>query len=124
MQDVTVRKADLIEKITANREAHRAIFLEAVDGYRGLAEEMLQKHLAEVRSGQMKVVRVVLDAPVDHTRDYDRVLAMLGMSVDDQITLAQSDFAQYVLDDWSWKRQFLTSNSTYSGTAATQLREM
>lgn len=117
MKDIKVTKAALIEKIQSNRDAHRAIFLEAVDGYRVMAEKILEQHLAEIRSGKMKVVFVTLPAPDDHTRDYDRVLAMLDMSVEEEITLSQADFAQYVQDDWSWKRAFLTSNSTYSATA-------
>lgn len=121
MKEVTVKKRDLTEKLTANRAAHRAIFDEAVAGYQAMAEKLLEQHLAEVRAGKMKVVNVFLDVPEDHTRDYDRVLGMLEMSVADEVTLSQQDFAMYVQDDWSWKRQFLTSNSTYSGTAARAL---
>lgn len=31
---------------------------------------------------------------------------MLAMSVEDQIELTSQEFAQYVRDDWAWKRQF------------------
>jgi hypothetical protein len=56
--------------------------------------------------------------PEDHTRDYDRVIAMLERHQGEAIDLLEDDFAMYVQDDWAWKAQFLASNSGYSGKAA------
>lgn len=121
MEDVTVDKAALLEALQENRANHKAIFDEAMDGYAKEAEAQLQRHLDEVRAGKVKVISVHLPMPEEHTKDYDRAIKMVEMSVSNQITLTENDFAMYVMDDWAWKRQFLASNSTYSGTARASL---
>lgn len=121
MESVTVNKSDLLEALNTNRDAHRAIFEEALAGYKTEAERLLEGHLAAVRSGKVRTVLVNLPMPEDHTRDYDRAIKMIEMSVDTEITIDETSFSQYVMDDWRWKRQFLTSNSTYSIAAAEML---
>lgn len=44
----------------------------------------------------------------------------LEMSVDDEIVLDESSFAEYVMDDWDWQHQFLSDSSAYSLTARTK----
>lgn len=121
MDKVKVRKDELLESVRANRDAHQAIYDEAVAGYKELAKAELKKHLRDVDRGAMQVISVMLPAPVNHTKDYDRVITMLEMSVDDEIELHEDEFAQYVMDDWRWKQQFLTSNAAYSATASKSL---
>lgn len=123
MDRVTVKKDALLEALRTNREAHQGIFDEAVEGYQQEAERRLKAHLKEVRSGKMKQVAVFLDVPVNHTKDYDRIIKMVEMSVDDEIVLTQQNFSAFVMDDWTWKQQFLTSNSTYSATATRMLEQ-
>lgn len=121
MEDITVEKATLIEAITANRKGHRAIFEEAVEGYKEQVEKVLEERLAEIRRGQIIHISVNLPLPQDHTRDYDRVLKMLEMSVDETVTLDETTFAMYVMDDWNWKHGFLQTNSAYSASARAAL---
>ncbi len=35
------------------------------------------------------------------------------MDVNENVTLDANEFSNYVMDDWSWKEQFNTSNSLY-----------
>lgn len=121
MKDVTVPKAELRTVVQKNRDAHLGIFEEAVDGYREQVLVSLQNHINEVRQGRVKHVLINFPYPEDHTRDYDRVLTMLDMSIEDEIVLDETDFAMYVMDDWGWKRQFLVANAAYSTTARSQL---
>jgi hypothetical protein len=121
MEEVTVDKEDLLTRLRANRDAHRTIFSEAVVGYRDAVITALERHLDEVKNGTVRTITVNLPEPEDHTKDYDRIITMCEMNVKDQITLTQDEFAQYVMDDWRWKRQFLASNSAYSQTARSQL---
>ena len=118
---VRLKKDEVLDALRANRDAHQSIYDEAVAGYKELAKQQLKKHLRDVERGAMQVVNIMLPAPVNQTKDYDRVIKMLEMDVRDEIELSQGEFAMYVMDDWSWKRQFLTSNSTYSATAASSL---
>ena len=117
MENVTVTKSALLEALKENRDAHQAIFEEALDGYKAETERLLKEHLKAVRSGKVQAIYVNLPVPEDHTRDYDRAIRMIDMSVDSEITIDETSFRQYVMDDWRWKHQFLSSNSTYSATA-------
>lgn len=117
MREVTVSKDELTKIVTENRGEHRAIFEEAVDGYKKRAVELLEEHIARIKKGKLERVSVSLPVPEDHTSDYDRVLKMLAMSVDDEVTLDEQTFAEYVMDDWGWQKQFLASSSVYSKMA-------
>lgn len=118
MESVVVRKNEILQAIEKNREKHRAIFEEAVEGYKTRAVEMLEDHIERIKNGKLERVYVVLPEPSDHTADYDRAIAMLKMHVPAEIEIDTNSFANYVLDDWHWKREFLTTNAAYSATAA------
>ena len=111
MQSVTVKLQDLIERIRINRNSHRELFLKAQEGYRKLVIEELDRMLADAKAGRPIQRSISLSEPSDHTQDYDRVIAMLEMSVDDTVTLNASDFDRYVLDNWDWSR-FVRSTNT------------
>lgn len=120
MNSVRVNKAHLLTKLKENREKHRAIFLEALEGYRKEAIRQLEAQLARAKSSKKFTVYINLTQPSDQTKDYDRAIGMLNMSLDTEIALSEQDYKNYVLDDWTWKSQFLASNSAYSATAAGQ----
>lgn len=113
-----VDKSDLLEKVKENRAQHRAIFEEAIEGYRKEGVRLLEEHIARIKNGRLERVYVQLPQPEDHTSDYDRIITMLEMSEETSIELDEGDFATFVMDDWGWKNQFLASNSSYSATAA------
>lgn len=121
MEKVTVRKDELMEALQENRAKHEAIFLEAVEGYKAEAVRQLEEHIDRIRAGKLPEIFVRLAAPANHTREYDRAIRMLEMEVGDQVDIDAHSFGCYVMDDWDWKRQFLTSNSVYSATAAAAL---
>lgn len=114
MHSVKVKREVLLERIRGNRDAHRAIFEDALIGYRRLAVQELEHSLEEARSGRKIRRSLTLVEPEDHTGEYDRVIDMLENSVDDEITLDAGSYAQYMRDEWAWKRQFLASNSGYT----------
>ena len=122
MREVTVDKAQLIGKVQNNRDDHRKIFEEAVEGYKKEGVRLLEEHIERIKKGKLERVYVSLPEPEDHTSDYDRVLKMLEMHTGHEVTIDEDSFASYVMDDWSWKRQFLQTNSAYSVTAAAALK--
>lgn len=111
---ITVKKEDLLEKLTENRKRHREIFLEAQKGYREEAIRLLDKALQDARNGRKINTVIYMDSPVDQTKDYDRVIGMLTMATDTEIDLSESDYAKFVMDDWGWKEDFLLKNSLYT----------
>jgi hypothetical protein len=124
MNVVRVKKDELRAKIQANRDRHREVFLDALDGYRAEAIRQLEEHIERIRAGDPSVVRVYIDAPEDHTADYDVVLAMIDMEVEDTIQLSHQAFTQYVMDDWSWKRAWLQTASVYAAESVSKNYEV
>lgn len=114
MQNIRVNKFELRDTLTKNRAEHRKIFEEAVEGYRKEVISRLEDHLERVKEGSLIRVYVSLPQPSDHTADYDRALQMLEWSLDEEIEIDEQTFSELVMDDWSWKREFLTTNSAYS----------
>jgi len=119
MQNVKVARVAVMARIKENRDKHRAIVLEAMEGYRKTAIEELDRMLSDARKGKRIAQHLDLIQPTDHTKDYDRVIDMMSMSTEAEITLSANDFARYVRDEWEWREQFLHSNAMYSRTAAT-----
>lgn len=114
MKNVTVDKADLLDKMRSNRDGHRDQFLRALEGYRKAVVAELEKHLDMARTNGPIHLRVQLPTPQDHTADYDRVIGMLEMSTGDEIGLSEADYECYVLDDWDWSQHVQATSSRYS----------
>ena len=115
------KKDELLAIIKKNRQEHREIFEEACDGY----EKRMIAHLATMM-GDVKARRPVshhisLVQPVDQTKEYDRAIKMLNMCVEEEIELTEDKFANYVMDDWHWKGEFLGANSSYSRKAQSMM---
>lgn len=113
MDKVVVNKQELLDKLVENRLKHNEIFLAAQLNYRQQMITELDRMLKEAREGKRFQRSVTLCEPVDHTKEYDAAIAMLTMSTDGEIQISHNDFAMFVLDDWQWKRNFLTTNSAY-----------
>jgi hypothetical protein len=75
--------------IQTNRDPHRELFLKAQEGYRKLVIEELDRMLADAKAGRQISRSINLAKPVDHTADYDGILAMLKMSVHHQPKLCR-----------------------------------
>lgn len=115
MEIVKIKKSELLETLRKNRQEHRAIFEEAQVGYRAEAIKLLDKALQDAKAGRTIITFVKLNSPIDQTKDYDRAIKMIEMSVDENIEISEADFANYVLDDWHWKQNFMTTNAFYCG---------
>lgn len=114
MENVKVKRNDLLSKLEANRDKHRSLFLKAQDGYRALVIKELDKSLEDARNGGAIRTVISMQAPQDHTDEYDNVIAMLRMSVDDVIELDSHSFQCYVMDKWTWAQAAAFLNSTYA----------
>lgn len=113
MQKVTVKRDELLEVLNTNRQEHRAGFERAVEGYKERVVEELERNLADVRAGRVVRVYITLPMPEDHTKDYDQVIKMVEMSVQDQIELMNMEFQQFVMDDWAWKAGWTETANSY-----------
>jgi hypothetical protein len=123
MREVKVKTAELLEKVKANREKHIKEYEEAVAGYKEAATEAVEKAMAKLKKqiedlqeGEVLHLAAVvfdLEVPQNHEKDYDQVILMLEMSVDEELSIKADEFACYVMDDWDWKADFLKMSDTY-----------
>jgi hypothetical protein len=119
--NTVIDKAKLIAILTENRSKHRQVFEAAVEGYRTEAVRLLEDQISRILAGKVRKVYVVLPAPEDHTRDYNRVLRMLELDERSEVLLDESTFAQLVLDEWRWRQEFLGTASTYAGGTVSEV---
>jgi len=118
MQETTVKKEELLARLRENRLEHRENFLRGLVGYKKLMLEEMERRVEELRQGRMVSRTIGFEEPCDYTKEYDRVIEMLEMSVDDEITITGTEFRQFVMDDWSWKEHFLANVTSYHGLDA------
>ncbi len=117
MQRVTVDKAKFVERVTKNRDGHRRTFEKALRGYRARMIAELERRIDDLHRGRRIDQYIRLPEPEDHTADYDRVLTMAAMSIDDTVELTQDEFAMYVMDQWRWKQDFTETTAHYLAVA-------
>lgn len=118
MEIVNVRKPELLKILKTNRKKHRDEFEKACGDYRVALIGILDEKLKDAKAGKQVAHGIALYMPADQTKDYDRAIKMLEMSTDKIIKLQEHEFSQLVQDEWQWKGQFSTSNSTLAMTAA------
>lgn len=118
MDEITVRKDELLKVLKKNRGDHRDAFEKALDGWFETAKAEIERLRDEAKKGKLKQVHLVLPRPEDHTVDYDRAIQMLEMDIEETVVLRVDEFAQYVQDDWGWKRSWTVSNSGYMAASS------
>lgn len=111
---VRVNQSDLLARVILAREAHLAAYAEASKGYWLLKQEQLERMLRDAKAERDSTDMEFLSKPENHVKDYDRVIAMLAMSLDTELTLPAHEFARYALDEWEWSAHFNNISSTYS----------
>lgn len=111
---INVSKAELLAKLQENRAKHRETFEAALNGYKAHAMKVLKAEIRALNDGRIPDINISIGRPEDRTRDYDRVIGMLQMHTGDTFDLDETSYAQYVDDDWSWKRQWLKLSASYA----------
>lgn len=117
MQNITVDKADLIAKITANRDEHKALYDEAVIVYRQRAISEIEKVLAEAKRGDKIRHAFAMPVPEEHTEDFDRALEMLEWDQGDTVELSEYEFQNLVQNEWGWAKNFASNTTSYTAGA-------
>jgi hypothetical protein len=116
MERLKVKTADLVKVLKENRQKHVNEYKEAVRQFRLRAAEALKRELDKCVSGKKFETNLGMTRPTSHEKDYDLVIKMLEMSVEDVTILDHNEFNQFVMDEWSWKPNF-RSSTTYYGSS-------
>lgn len=113
MSAVTVKKSELLETLKKNREQHANDYKETRAAYEVAFVDELKKMLNKAVEKTEFVRTVDLVEPENHTREYDRNIRMLTMSVSETVVISEHEFSQFVLDEWNWKDRFTGTSEFY-----------
>lgn len=122
LNEVRIKREDLITKLKENRTAHAQIFADAMDGYFSKTAKLLANKSKQIEN-KIIVTAFAISIPKDHTNDYDKLIAMLEMSLDEELELSTNDFNRYVLDEWILpsEREMLHTYALSSSNSANYL---
>jgi len=101
--------------VVENKEKHAAEFHAAYVGWvetcRQSATTMMERFDASAEPDEMFRFPT---APVSHEDDYSRVVDMLEYTTDSTVALTESEFEQYMRDQWSWSAGHQASFMAYT----------
>lgn len=111
-----MKRLELIKLIEKNRANHLKEYESAVAARKKKIEVDLAAALKGVSAGKdVAKFRLSWPVPQNHVGDYDRVLLMLKMSVDETIKLHEAAAAKFIEDRWDWSQGFYATNAVYNG---------
>lgn len=116
MNAIKMNRLELLEIVRANKITHVTEFNEAVEDYKKLVLKITQanaKYAKKADLEEFKKIKAIPSAPASYENDYKRAIRMLELSVEDVIEVEEDIFNQLVLDEWSWKRSWTMSNTSY-----------
>lgn len=124
MEKVTVKKSELLDALRHNRKKHVEEYEETVEEYKAAAlqrldnaVDTLKDQISKLKGGDVPKLNVItfdIKPPEFHKTDYDRAIQMLEMAVDENITIVDWQFQQFVMDNWDWKDAFQSTRMSYS----------
>jgi hypothetical protein len=121
---ITANKAEILDKLRKNRETHAAEAAEAREGFKKKAAAELHKRARLIAKGKSHDVFFNLPYPQDYTEKYDSTIRMLELHQSETIALDESQYQQYVEDNWSWTGHYVGSNAMYSASVAAKIRSL
>lgn len=112
-QTVNVNRVALILALKQGKTQHKAQLLEATTDYRSAAVAFLEEAKERTDRGDFSDIHFKLSEPVSKVSQYDDVIAMLEVSVDDTIQLDSEAYRAYYKNEWPWTNSFLESVGAY-----------
>ncbi len=114
MNTIKVNKAELLEILVANLKKHESIYEKAFSNFRKKAIKEMEKNLKVAQKGGKVDLHISLPYPENHSDDYKRVIGMLQMSIEDSVSMTDSEYQTYVQDQWHWQRSFVANTVSYA----------
>lgn len=110
---VKVERLKLLEIVTKNAANHKRTFDEAHAEYRRQVVAKYREYALQAEAGGEVHTYIHLEAPEDHTKAYERVVGMLKMSQEAELHITETQYQEYVDDEWGWKPKFNFTSSSY-----------
>ena len=111
-----INKESLLSTMIKNRDKHKIEYREAIEGYRAEVIKKLLNLIKKLKNKEIPNISIELPIPVNHVKDYNRVIKMIEADLRARIDLTEEEFTKYVLDDWSWKSLWSHTNALYSSS--------
>jgi hypothetical protein len=111
---VTIRKSELLARISENKEKHIKDYNEAVAAYHVEALRQLNEEKRALAKGSLNI-RISLITPLDKREEYDKIAEIFKWEIKDEVELSLGEFNEYVLDDNDWAVASRAQNSMYKG---------
>lgn len=120
-------RTDLLHIVQENRSKHVEEFEDAHRKYKDALLVRLKEIAGDIGTLVGRVakgddivklrdeleLRPNLIQPQSYAEQYDRAIRRISLSVDQFVTLTESEFEQLVLDNWNWKGDFMRTTSVY-----------
>lgn len=116
MNAIKMNRLELLNIVRENKVKHVSDFTEAVEDYKALVLKIAASNLKLAKSADLlefKKIASMPSAPQSHEDAYTRAIRMLELSIEDIIEIEEDVFNQLVLDEWSWKQNFIASAALY-----------
>lgn len=115
--DMTIKVDDLRDIIQENRDNHEALYAEAVIVYRVKAIDALEAQITNLQSPDGPLALTWrLPVPEKHLEDYDRILKVLELTIDEEITLDDAEVAMYIMNEWGWLHSWAANTVAYTSS--------
>ena len=109
---IKVKKSELLAKIEENKALHIQDYEAAVIAYKDKAISQLNNLLKNAKNGSLKI-ELQLVHPINKAGEYDKIITMFNMDVEETIELDQDEFNAYVFDELDFSSHAKLSNSAY-----------
>jgi hypothetical protein len=113
MKDINIEIDGLLNVLKENREKHVKEYEEAVIGFKQALIKELKKKLTKAKKLEEVILNFETIKPHSYKNSYDLMISKLEATSDTVVSLTDSEFQQYYLDQWSWKNSFETTTKMY-----------
>lgn len=105
----------VLNKLKENMEIHKKEFKELLEKNTAHVHKEIRELATQTEAYPdiSKLKQAVQGKPVDHTVDYERLIAILSMTNQSEVTLTTSEFDRYMNDNWEWKETFTLQKTMY-----------
>jgi hypothetical protein len=119
MEQIKVRKEELLGKLTVNFERWNKVHRKAMNAYwRTVSSTLSKARVKAIKKDSTWLDGIVMTPPEDHSDDFETAIKMIKMSCDKEIAISEDDFNSYVLNRWHWRQGYIARASIYCSSSS------
>ena len=98
----------LKERVTLNLEKHKGDYEEALADYQTAVRAWVEQLalIAAARTPTLTELHCPVLQPHSHADEYESAIELFSMCAEDVIVINTSEFEMFIMDKWTWRRQF------------------